>query len=203
MTKNVFVATVIALLSLVICPLLAQNTSKDYKVKNFTSIELQSVGNIIFTQSANYSCRIEGLPEFIEKTDITVKDKVLIISYKQKNVNNVKNLKIYISAPDLTKVQIDGVGNFTADKTLKLKNVAFELDGVGNCNVKDLRCDDVKLNVDGVGNIKLNVNCRMINAKVDGVGNITLSGKAETAYIKRGGVGKIGYKNLDCPNINK
>ena len=125
------------------------------------------------------------------------------VSYKDRNARNIKNLICYITAPDLSKVKIDGVGNFDAKEELKLKNIAFELDGVGNCNVKSLYCDELKLDVDGVGNMKLNVDCSTIKAKVDGVGNITVSGKADAAFFKRDGVGKINSKNLKCKDVTK
>ena len=158
---------------------------------------------IIFTQSAECICRLEGPSEFVEKTRVTVKNGTLVISYKDKNARNVKDLTFYITAPDLSKVKIDGVGNFDAKEELKLKNIAFELDGVGNCNVKSLYCDELKLDVDGVGNMKLNVDCSTIKAKVDGVGNITVSGKADAAFFKRDGVGKINSKNLKCKDVTK
>jgi hypothetical protein len=146
---------------------------------------------------------LEGPSEFVEKTRVTVKNGTLVISYKDKNARNVKDLTFYITAPDLSKVKIDGVGNFDAKEELKLKNIAFELDGVGNCNVKSLYCDELKLDVDGVGNMKLNVDCSTIKAKVDGVGNITVSGKADAAFFKRDGVGKINSKNLKCKDVTK
>lgn len=203
MTKNVLVVAIVVLVSVAFSPLRAQNVSKDCKVGEFTSITLQSVGNIVFTQSANYSCRLDGPFEYVEKTQVNVKGQTLIISYKQKQSNNIKNLTIYVSAPDLDKVKIDGVGNFDTKETLKLNKIIFELDGVGNCNVKNLRCDELKLDVDGVGNMKMNVNCRNINAKVNGVGNITLSGKADTAILRRNGVGDINTKKLKCKNMSK
>lgn len=203
MTKNVLVVAIVVLISVACSPLWAQNVSKECKVGEFTSINLQSVGNIVFTQSANYSCRLDGPSEYVEKTQVNVKGKTLVISYKQKQSDNIKNLTIYVSAPDLNKVKIDGVGNFDAKEALKLKNITFELDGVGSCNVKNLRCDDLKLDVNGVGNMKMNVDCRKINAKVNGVGNITLSGKADTAILRRNGVGDINNKKLKCENVSK
>ena len=164
MTKNIFIVAIAVLLSVAFCSLSAQNVSKDYNVDEFSAINLQSVGNIIFTQSAGCSCRLEGPSEFVEKTRVTVKNGTL---------------------------------------ELKLKNIAFELDGVGNCNVKSLYCDELKLDVDGVGNMKLNVDCSTIKAKVDGVGNITVSGKADAAFFKRDGVGKINSKNLKCKDVTK
>ena len=85
---------------------------------------------------------------------------------------------------------------------MKLKNITFKLDGVGNCEVKNLRCDEVQLIVDGVGNMEMNVNCNTVKAKVDGVGNITLSGKADRASLKRDGVGRINHKKLKCPDVS-
>ena len=193
MTKNIFITAVAVLLSVALCPLWAQNVSEDCKVGEFSAINLQSVGNIVFTQSDTYSCRMEGPFEYVDKTKV---------EYKQKNVKNVKNLTFYITAPDLNNVKIDGVGNFNARESLKLKNITFKLDGVGNCEVKNLRCDEVQLIVDGVGNMEMNVNCNTIKAKVDGVGNITLSGKADRASLKRDGVGRINHKKLKCPDVS-
>ena len=202
MTKNIFITAVAVLLSVALCPLWAQNVSEDCKVGEFSAINLQSVGNIVFTQSDTYSCRMEGPFEYVDKTKVTVKGETLVIEYKQKNVKNVKNLTFYITAPDLNNVKIDGVGNFNARESLKLKNITFKLDGVGNCEVKNLRCDEVQLIVDGVGNMEMNVNCNTIKAKEDGVGNITLSGKAERASLKRDGVGRINHKKLKCPDVS-
>ena len=170
MTKNIFIVAIAVLLSVAFCSLSAQNVSKDYNVGDFSAINLQSVGNIIFAQSAECTCRLGGPSEFVEKTRVTVKNGTLVIDYKEKNVKNVKNLIF---------------------------------DGVGNCNVKNLHCDELKLDVDGVGNMKMNVDCGLIKAKVDGVGNITLSGKTDTAFFKKDGVGKINYKNLKCKDITK
>lgn len=202
MTKNIFITAVAVLLSVALCPLWAQNVSEDCKVGEFSAINLQSVGNIVFTQSDTYSCRMEGSFEYVDKTKVSVKGKTLVIEYKQKNVKNVKNLTFYITAPDLNDVRIDGVGNFNAKEALKLKNITFKLDGVGNCEVKNLRCDEVQLIVDGVENMKMNINCNTVKAKVDGVGNITLSGKADRASLKRDGVGRINHKSLKCPDVS-
>ena len=150
-----------------------------------------------------FSLNRQNVPAVWEGLLNLQRNGTLVIDYKEKNVKNVKNLIFYITAPDLSKVKIDGVGNFDAKEKLNLKNIAFELDGVGNCNVKNLHCDELKLDVDGVGNMKMNVDCGLIKAKVDGVGNITLSGKADTAFFKKDGVGKINHKNLKCKDITK
>ena len=54
MTKNIFIVAIAVLLSVAFCSLSAQNVSKDYNVGDFSAINLQSVGNIIF-----YCCPIK------------------------------------------------------------------------------------------------------------------------------------------------
>ena len=74
MTKNIFIVAIAVLLNVAFCSLSAQNVSKDYNVGDFSAINLQSVGNIIFAQSAECTCRLEGPSEFVEKTRVTVKN---------------------------------------------------------------------------------------------------------------------------------
>ena len=82
MTKNIFIVAIAVLLSVAFCSLSAQNVSKDYNVDEFSAINLQSVGNIIFTQSAGCSCRLEGPSEFVEKTRVTVKTELWLSRIK-------------------------------------------------------------------------------------------------------------------------
>ena len=49
MTKNIFITAVAVLLSVALCPLWAQNVSEDCKVGEFSAINLQSVGNIVYS----------------------------------------------------------------------------------------------------------------------------------------------------------
>lgn len=71
-------------------PALGTKCSEDCKVGEFSAINLRSVGNIIFTQSDTYSCRMEGPFEYVDKTKVTVKGETLVIEYKQKNVKTLR-----------------------------------------------------------------------------------------------------------------
>lgn len=113
MTKHIFIAAVIVSFGMFLCPLNAQHISKNVPVSEFSSITLESVGNIVFTQSSDYGCRIEGPKEYVDKTRITVKNGKLTISYKERNVKNVKKLMFYITSSELTQVELEGVGNCT------------------------------------------------------------------------------------------
>lgn len=105
MKKNYFMIALATLLSLAICPIVAQNVNQDCKVGEFSVIILQSVGDINFTQSDRYSCRMEGLLGSVEKTSVEVKGGTLTITHKGKDTNKTKNLTFHI-----TDVTSTGVG---------------------------------------------------------------------------------------------
>ena len=165
-------------------------------VADFSSIRLQAVGDIFFTQSDDYSLRVEGPEEYVKKVTVTVKDGKLVLSYKQKN-NDSKKLKYYISAPDLSRVDVEGVGSFRCEKKLKLKNLELNMTGVGSINIADLECKTLRTRLEGVGKVNVHVNCVNLIANADGVGHMILSGYAKTTKITKDGIGGVNTRNLE------
>ena len=170
------------------------------KVDAFSSIEVTSVGTIHFTQSDTYSFKIEGKEKYVKNTETTVKDGRLLIGFKDKKNKRMRNQKdgviIWISAPDLKKVEFTGVGEFKCEKPLKLDEVSFEVKGVGEVHVSDLTCNELKVALRGVGSADIHVACDYLSAKMSGVGDVTLSGTAGHADISKGGIGGVNTDNL-------
>lgn len=174
--------------------------SETRSVSAFHSIEVESVAGVYFTQSDTYSLRVEGEKKWVDLTKCTVKDGVLLITWaekgKKKTTKNVNGLSIYISAPDLQKVIFEGVGSFNCKSRLSLKDVKFDIQGVGSLNVADLHARNVKITLEGVGNGELTVDCDRLDASVEGVGSLTLSGKARSAHISKDGIGSVSTRRL-------
>lgn len=170
------------------------------KVDAFSSMEITSVGTIYFTQSDTYSFKIEGKEKYVKNTETTVKDGRLLIGFKDKKNKRMRNQKdgvvIWISAPDLKKVEFTGVGEFKCEKPLKLDEVSFEVKGVGEVHVSDLTCNELKVALRGVGSADIHVACDYLSAKMSGVGDVTLSGTAGHADISKGGIGVVNTDNL-------
>lgn len=169
------------------------------KVDAFSSIEITSVATIYFTQSDTYSLKIEGKEKYVKVTTTVVKNNCLVIGFKEgdKQNRNIKDgVTIFLSAPDLKSLEFSGVGNFNCNEPLKLDNVKFQIEGVGNLNVKDLICHNLKVGLEGVGKADIHVNCDYLSADIDGVGSVTLSGTAGKADISKGGIGSVNTHNL-------
>lgn len=173
--------------------------SETRSVSAFHSIEVESVAGVYFTQSDTYSLRVEGEKKWVNQTKCTVKDGVLLITWAEKGkktTKNVNGLSIYVSAPDLQEVTIEGVGSFNCKSRLNLKDVKFDVQGVGNLNVADLHARNVKITLEGVGNGELTVDCDRLDASVEGIGSLTLSGKARSAHISKDGIGSVSTRRL-------
>ena len=106
-------------------------------------------------------------------------------------------LKYYISAPELSRVDVEGVGSFRCEKKLKLKNLELNMTGVGSINIADLECKTLRARLEGVGKVNVHVNCVNLIANADGVGHMTLSGYAKTAKITKDGIGGVNTRNLE------
>lgn len=168
------------------------------KVDSFSSIEITSVATVYFTQDDNCSLRIEGKEKFVKNTSTTVKGGCLVIGFKEKENKKMREngVTIYLTAPDLKKVEFTGVGSFNCEKPLKLRDVVLEVGGVGGVNIADLTCHRLKVDLEGVGEANIHVDCDYLSASMSGVGSVKLSGSAGEADISKGGIGSVNTKEL-------
>ena len=173
-------------------------TSETRNLSGYTSIHIDGVATVCFTQSDTYSCRIEGKAKELARLTTTVENGILTIGQRidHKREQNIQGATLYLSAPTLDEVEIDGVGTFECEEPLKAEDIRFEIDGVGTIKIADLHCQTVQIDIDGVGKGNVNVYCDKLKARADGVSSLKLSGKARSADIKDGFLSKINDRRL-------
>ena len=93
-------------------------------------------------------------------------------------------------------MEFTGVGSFNCKTPLKLEDVKFAIEGVGNLNVKDLTCKSLTITLEGVGDADIHVDCDRLRASVEGVGSVKLSGTAGITDISKSGIGSVNTRNL-------
>ncbi len=208
-TKTNFTLIAIALLAtLSIQTACAQKKiiSKNYNVSNFSAIDTDIVGNVIFTQSATTGVSAEGDEEMVNNLIVKVENNTLKLS-KKKNLKRLfgsrkaKRLVVKVSAPELYKIESDGVGNITLDGQVTTDRLDIESDGVGNISAMQLNCKRLTVDSDGVGNIRLKGKGEYAEYKSDGVGNIDAREFiADDAKVRSEGVGNVkcyASKNIE------
>lgn len=85
--------------------------SRNYKVTEFSAIDVSTVGDVYYTQSTNgeTSLEIYGPDNIIDLIQVSIKNNTLNLSMEKKNrVKNVKKMKIMISTPDLNNITFNG-----------------------------------------------------------------------------------------------
>ena len=183
--KSLFLLCVMAMMCVGFSAQAAKTTtSKTIDVKAFTSIISNAVANIIFTQGNTTSVVVKGNQDAVNRTKVEVKNGQLQINTtgNDKNNQNSSDVVIYVTAPNISDVNMSGVGS-------------FKING-------DYKGDDLKMNINGVSNVdakKLDVKNITVNG--NGVGNVNLGGKAQTANLGNNGVGNIDAKNLKVQDV--
>lgn len=168
------------------------------EITPFNNIDLTIVGEVFFTQSDEYTLKIEGNKDLVKRHNSKIENGKLIISIENNNIKgNYRNgVTIHISAPEFQQLEFDGVGSFTCNEPLKLKNVDFDYSGVGTLYIKDLKCKQLTANINGVGEADINVECEELIAEINGIGSLTLRGTAQHAQIDRNGIATINTTHL-------
>ncbi|MDR1742356.1 MAG: DUF2807 domain-containing protein [Dysgonamonadaceae bacterium] len=173
--------------------------NKNYEVSSFNAIESEIVGNVVLTQSDNTSVSAEGSEDLVKNLIVEVKGNKLKLHARTEIV--VKNpfsltknstLTVYVSTPDLAKIDLSGVGNLKLNGNVKSDSLFIDLTGVGNLNAEDLECRTLFIESSGVGNITLKGRAKAVKIQSDDVGNIKAKEFiADTVSINSSGVGNI------------
>lgn len=175
----------------------ASDFVKEFNISSFCQIDAETVGNIQFVQTGETSARAEGDEVAVNNISITTDGDKLIIRSIDKKLHNgkkFKNLKltIFISSPQLTRIDQQGVGNFLLTKTVETDNLKIDYDGVGNLSAENLICNNLDIDYEGVGNVKLKGKTTTAIYKSEGVGNIQADEMiAQHLTVRANGVGNV------------
>jgi len=151
--------------------------TKEVAVQPFDQLEASGVFNVVLTQGAKESVKIEAednlQPLFEVKNDGS---KLMVDMKKDSHFNSKKKMTVYITFKNLKSMDLKMVGNVSSE---------------GNLNFGDL-----SLANKSVGSVDLVLNAQRLDIKNKSVGNLKLSGKANNAVIRSNSVGAIKASDL-------
>lgn len=146
---------------------------------SFTGVSNMVSADVMVTQGKQEDVRFEGEENILENLEAKVKGGVLYLEFK-KNVRNYEKLKIYITIPEITKLEITGSGSFIGQN--------------------DWNVGDIELEIAGSGEIKARLNAKSVEAEIAGSGDINLSGSASNADFEIAGSGNIMGQDFQTEN---
>ncbi len=178
-------------------------TSYPLNYKNFNAIDVDNVVSIIYKQSNQFNVRLECTPSNREKIVITQKENTLVIKSKSKKGNTKEGAyKLYIEAPSLEDIKIEGVANISAPAPIKQNRLNLNIEGVCNINTPSITVKDCKLSIDGVCNTQMGITAtHQFEAIVEGVGKGSLKVSGGNCIFKCEGVCNFNV-NVDCKELH-
>ena len=170
--------------------------TKEYRLSGFTGLRNEHAVTVHYTQGNSYSIKAEGSEQQIERLKIEVKDGVLVVSHEQKDKkgNNEKNtISLYITSPDMNRLENKGVLNFNAE-SLKTGDFHLTNNGVIHLEVDKLSCKDAECILKGVSNLDVKMDAKSLKINDSGVTKGDIEVKADQLDIDSKGVDDFDVK---------
>jgi len=150
-------------------------------VEAFTKLKLEGSLDIILTQDNKTEVKVEGDAESVKHVVTEVKNGTLYVHPEEDYHGNI-SAKVYVHAPSIEAVKINGSGDVTATNTIT--------------------SSDLALAVQGSGDIKMDVKVTNLAAAIQGSGDISLTGSAGTGTVSLNGSGDLRAKGLNAKNMS-
>jgi len=123
---------------------------------HFDGIDLRIDADVHVEQSATYSVSItasENLMDII-KTDVHG-STLCIDTKKNKCINGNDDIEVYVTMPELNKLEISGSGDIESKKTFNASNLEMNISGSGDIEFDSLNTNNYAINISGSGNVRL------------------------------------------------
>lgn len=171
----------------------------------FDIVDITDAFKVVYEQGAEHTVRIEASEQSFKEMTVYVKENELRI---RKSVNkpttSFKDVKIYVTSPDLKKVDLAGSGMFAAKNEINTSNkMDIDIAGSGNVLLAALTCNDINMDIAGSGDIEIgNLNANNVDADIAGSGDVTLGAmNCKKFTIDIAGSGDVTCEKIDADNV--
>ncbi|MEM6379317.1 MAG: head GIN domain-containing protein [Bacteroidota bacterium] len=180
-------------------------------INEFDGLSLQIAASVFITQGTEFEVRAEGQENIIRELELDVRDRFWEIEF-DRCVRNADDLRIYITMPAITELQISGSGDIFGENVFVTDDLFLRISGSGDMNL-GLDADDVNMTISGSGRMRLEGTADDLSIQISGSGdifafdlasssanvNIRGSGDAEVAVesaldVRISGSGDVFYK---------
>lgn len=165
--------------------------SKPVNVRYFSRIDIKGSTDVVFRQTngGKPQVTIVGNKDDVDRVAVSSDGKTLTIAQKSNAggwhlFGSGDEVKVYISAPDLTAVNIIGSGDFDTKGKIDTDNLSVTVRGSGDVEMGSVICDNASIQVFGSGDVEIKnlVAQRNTDISVKGSGDIEV-GFSKSGYV--------------------
>jgi hypothetical protein len=134
--------------------------------------------------------------------DIHVRNNRLVISKKNDSILKPTQFKIYTNSRNISKVKVNGSGNFYMEKEVNAGELEIRISGAGDVKADSLYCENLKLTISGAGDAEIKGAANSAEFHVSGAGDIKafdyLVNKLDCSISGAGDVETFVYESLNA-----
>lgn len=169
----------------------AKKSSRQVSVRYFSRIEIKGSTDVEFRQTngGRPKVTIVGNREDIERVKVVSDGKTLYVSEESGHggwhfFSGGDEVKVYVSAPDLTAVSITGSADFDAEGKVDTDNLSIFVKGSGDVEMKNVICDNASVQIMGSGDVEIKnlMAQRRADISVKGSGDVKI-GFTRTGHV--------------------
>jgi len=178
----------------------------------FEKIEILGSPTVYYTQADSFSVSVKGPKSIVEDIITEVDGSTLKIRNRGKigifnfTVEDDDETAVYVTSPDLIRVQLNGSGDFISTGRIDTDHASFVLRGSGDIDVADVICDDCEVLLVGSGDFDMKrLDAKEVAVSLIGSGDIEMNlwNVTSTSLALKGSgdietVFKEGCRHVDC-----
>lgn len=169
-------------------------TSRTYDVVDFTSLNLQLIGDVVYEQSDSSYLNASGSSALIDALNVSNSGGKLSIELKDKNKfsGSKKKMVIKVGSPNIESINLESIGNLHLKNSVKGDKLEVTNKGIGQIKIDDCHVNSFDLTSKSVGLIEVKGSTNDLTINSEGVGQIDCSDfKANKVKVVSKGTGNL------------
>ncbi|MFA0960964.1 head GIN domain-containing protein [Roseivirga sp. BDSF3-8] len=161
------------------------NAQRTPDIQAFKKLKVSGAYTLSLKQGNEYSLRMEGPDDKLDKVEISNQGNTLEIGTKRNTSErwtNFDDVKIFITYRDLSEINISGACNITTDGQMKV--------------------DDLKLDISGAGELTIDLKANSLDTDISGAASVELRGSVDTHDIELSGAGTYSAYELESKDVD-
>lgn len=156
--------------------------SDDRSVSTFKTLDLRVNADVYITTGDHAGIKLDGDDNLLKL--ITVEQSGDIVTIRSREGFNLvpsNDLKIYVTTPELDRIEASGASNIETQNKL-------------------VSADGLDMKISGAGNIKMEVDAPHVNVRLSGAGNVSIKGQTKDVRLDLSGAGDAHCYDLLAEN---
>ena len=165
--------------------------SETRPLTSFSRVDLKIDAEVILTQGSPQQVRVEAQRNVLDVLETELNGDELQIKFGRVNVRDHEPIKVYVTVPTLTEVQLSGSGKIRSSTPWTAESFEVKVSGSGEVNLNFAQVTGLRTNVSGSGEVRLSGTGQNHNLNISGSGRIAAYDlNTQDTYVAISGSGR-------------